>query len=101
MNPSQPGCSGLSKGRARNMDENDSNGSVDPMQRIVDNTSESSSDEDTSEDEADIEVVCPMWSIYTGGLRRIEFVRVDSLLVPIPDTGSPIDFFSLLLDDMS
>ncbi|KAG8261585.1 hypothetical protein J6590_070025 [Homalodisca vitripennis] len=45
--------SGLSSGRARSMDENDTDGSIDPMQRIVDNTSESSSDEDTGEDEAD------------------------------------------------
>ncbi|XP_046671369.1 piggyBac transposable element-derived protein 4-like [Homalodisca vitripennis] len=100
MDPSQPSCSGRSSGRASNMDENDSDGSIDPLQRIVNNTSESSSDEDTSEDEADIEVVCPTWSIHTGGLRRIEFARVDSLLVPIPGTGSPIDFFNLLLDDI-
>ncbi|XP_046671370.1 piggyBac transposable element-derived protein 4-like [Homalodisca vitripennis] len=57
------------------------------------------SDSEIEEDE-DSEIVPPTWCTTTPGMHQIEFTRGDTLLVPIPGEGRPIDFFRLLLDDV-
>lgn len=87
----------------------DSDGSNDPIQDIVNDSSSDESipcmDLQPSDDDDDDEPLpaIPTWSSSDGRmptLREIEFTKEETLLVPIPGDGKPIDFFFLLLDDI-
>ncbi|KAG8249683.1 hypothetical protein J6590_015183 [Homalodisca vitripennis] len=72
----------------------------DPVQRAVDDVSDEESDDGSSVNDADedpdIYTTAPQWTIATSGMRPIQFTRTDTLLVPIPGNGQPIDWFNML-----
>lgn len=75
----------------------------DPIQRIVDEGSEEDEalyDSDESDDDPDLGTVAPTWCLNTTGMRPIPFTQTERLLVPFPGEGNPIDFFTLLVDDI-
>ncbi|KAG8278080.1 hypothetical protein J6590_028906 [Homalodisca vitripennis] len=95
IDPTVPSTSGQSTSHTSNNEEHyDSDGSIDDIQRQLDDSSGSS----VCSDDADEPIQCPSWSISTMGMRQIGIVKTDSLLVSIPGVGSPLDFFNLLLD---
>lgn len=67
---------------------------------ILDSEGSIDSSEESSESEDDDTAVNPVWAAHTSGLRQIPFTGNNGLLVPIPGENKPIDWFSLLLDDV-
>ncbi|XP_046662705.1 piggyBac transposable element-derived protein 4-like [Homalodisca vitripennis] len=63
------------------------------------------SDYDLSGDESDNldednDHLNPSWSPFTQGLRRIPFTAENRFKVPVPGNNKPIDWFTLVLDDI-
>lgn len=78
----------------------------DEVYNLSDDEQESNSDTSdatevmSSENDDDDLELNPTWSNMTAGLRRIPFIMENKLFVPIPGEGNPIDWFSLLLDNI-
>lgn len=107
MDPLNPGTAGIVPENAANESQNEDLDDVDegdPVQRVVDGNSSGDSGDDSlhsSDDEdPDAYTAAPQWSITTSGMRPITFTRTDTLLVPMPGDGAPIDWFNLLIDNI-
>lgn len=101
MDPAIPGPSGLQQRVDISLTDERLDSDTDeddPVQQIVDSGDSDVFTED--DDDPDIYTAAPQWTITTSGMRPLQFIRTDTLLVPVPGEGKPIDWFNLLLDNV-
>ncbi|KAG8251186.1 hypothetical protein J6590_085007, partial [Homalodisca vitripennis] len=78
MDPAMPVTSSKTNFHYSNEQNYDSDGSVDNIQRVVDDSSSDNSYACSESDDQATVIEVPTWSITTIGMRPIEFVRTES-----------------------